>query len=601
MLVNSLSELFLYPSPIMQSLHLPRIDHTPPELTAHNLLVILRELLPPAYPLPEEILAQSLRFRHQYFPPPSTAFQDDARATDGLLPESSSSYDAAGGVPVSSSSSSGSGGPDLWIAQRDSGSTVTIQLQRLAHALELHRGIDLHEVPHGEAALEWVQELLGNGSPVKNSEEQEGDVVGYEQKDEETFTCRLRLPVADGADANQDGQAVTSTVEIRLLYSPPSSQDTPAGASDGSALAWKLLDTMIVPSVELAPTTPFSQQASWLQTPIQARNHYLSRVARSEGQARTRNVVFGEHDEQHELDDGGAGTAGDDFWGGYGTDDEDKHVKSEVAAIAVEPHTAVGNVAQAQVKAGTAESTPQAIHQARFPGAVSSALDAEPSAAAGGGGSNRHLHRPTPPPTSTPGLSRFATPDDSYWASYAGVEDGLRASNPPSPRGGRSVASTPGLGRGAGSGTAGASGTAPDGYWGTGGETPVSWSPPPARGGGQPLPSFSRRVSQASLDAEPKGGEARDAPLNSHWQSQSSAAADGLGIHQGSAGSSAAKTASSAVVASTNSGASHSTGRQALEATLRGVRDLFMAQAGLGEQDRAEAEREFKEALKAMI
>jgi hypothetical protein len=63
--------------------------------------------------------------------------------------------------------------------------------------------------------------------------------------------------------------------------------------------------------------------------------------------------------------------------------------------------------------------------------------------------------------TISPFVSRFNTPlngpDDAYWSSYGNVEDGLKQSNPSSPRG-VSRQMTPGAG-----------------YWGTGGESPVSW------------------------------------------------------------------------------------------------------------------------------
>lgn len=550
---------------------------------------------------------------------------------------------------VSSQGSSGS--PDLWIAQRDSGSQATSHLRRLAHSLAIRRGVDLRDDPYGgEAGMEWVQELLNAAGPSsgENGKDQGGAVVGYEQKDAETFTCRIQIATESNQDLNsiQGGDAA---IELRLLYSPtearasgssagPVAAGMPSSADLASSLAWKLLDTLVITDTTFESNIVSSDPHSWSQTPTQARNHYLSRMSFAGAQAGSvsgsgpRNMmVYGEGDEREsafaaqssgaleqkddEYGDGeggdGGGGAGNDFWGGYGTDEDDVKKEPTGGDKGVAPPALAAPLPRSNVE--TAESTPQAIHQAKFPSlSTNHALDpdvvrkydpagvgAPASSTTAGGPSSRHFFSPT----ATPALSRFATPDDSYWASYAGVEDGLKASNPPSPR--RSAASTPGVFGIRGGPNLGSSqgASAPDGYWGTGGETPVSWSPP-TRAGGQVLPSLSRRVSQTSVGEEDTGADSVDATSGDGRHLRS----NGLGIQENERDSRARKSDGATQSREEPDVDADADGqrlarRKALETILSGVKNLFLSQlaAASGETGRAELEAEFREALRGML
>ena len=137
----------------------------------------------------------------------------------------------------------------------------------------------------------------------------------------------------------------------------------------------------------------------------------------------------------------------DDFWGGYEDDDQhDEHDQITTTTTKAGVSTADRDMAAA---IDLTEDSPPSTTR----------LDTHPATI------------PQEPPSST---STFPMEDDSYWASYGSVEDGLRPSNPPTPGGFGSASGmgvgrhfTPSLGRQQAGGE--------KDYWGTGGETPVGW------------------------------------------------------------------------------------------------------------------------------
>jgi len=174
-------------------------------------------------------------------------------------------------------------------------------------------------------------------------------------------------------------------------------------------------------------------------------------------------------DDDEDADKGTAGGQaeegeGGDFWDGYDDEDDDGDDKKTEVNGAIENPGSIK-----EVPATVDLSTPTLGSAPSFP----------------------QMQMLEPPETTKPAsVPRMQTPninqmteDDSYWQHYASVEDGLRASNPPTLGGyeayggGYYGAGSGSAGRQSGYGGARTPGVGAGGkdYWGTGGETPVGW------------------------------------------------------------------------------------------------------------------------------
>jgi len=188
---------------------------------------------------------------------------------------------------------------------------------------------------------------------------------------------------------------------------------------EGESAGWLLFDTGLD-----APGPD-----GWFRSPSEAHAAYLD--AHTE---RTQKNPYPEHLDGDEDDDEwkGNGNAGDprgtadDFWGGYSDDEKGaKSTKVHRAPAAAKPPSVPSIVA------------PPPAHPSRHGSGIEDTTD-------------------------------------TYWSSYATVEDGLRASNPPS-----RVPSVTDFGGFTAIGRGDGGDSRRSGYWGTGGETPMVWSPEP--------------------------------------------------------------------------------------------------------------------------
>lgn len=354
------------------------------------------------------------------------------------------------------------------------------------------------------------------------------DGLVYEQKDEETFWVRFRI--RDPTIAQEDvGGVAEGDVEIQLIFSPT----TESSEQGAGGAPWRLYDTILLHG----PSTsrPFNE---WSSTPAEARNRFVSTMSRPSGQNENELQTSRTAYKDEESEDTGMGGA-DDFWGGYSDDEKEADKKSKRGLVTESPSKPNPN---------TAKPLTHPVGHAAFH-AQPQFQTSNPKAPFGRS------------PAQSPMVSRFVTPDDHYWAAYSGVEDGLRASNPPSP-GRNTKASVPV--------------PVPGDYWGTGGETPVSWSPPIQQD--QPLPR----------DPEEEEAPAPPAPASAVQLTQSNK--DSRDLHIGV----------NTPNPESQAGKRNWTARQlALEATLKGLKELYVSQRQAGQSTMVD--KEFEDVLKSFL
>ncbi|GHJ89077.1 hypothetical protein NliqN6_5479 [Naganishia liquefaciens] len=453
------AESTLYTS--LRSLSLS-LDHSaPPHSNMHiqplnpqRLVTILAHLLPPAYPLPPDLLSSALKTRQLYLPPNARNPQDDRH-----------------------------------IAQRPTNADGTdADPERLSQRLSeiaVHLA-SRHQEFGNEAALQ------GEGNELEVALYKEASRIRYRALDGETLHASLDLSLPRSG--------------IRILFvAEEGDEDKPEGDGYRAQISmgeeWKLFD--------VKPLEEEDRSEHWAASPSEAFES-LSRKGKEEPE--------------------------DDYWGGYSDEESSK------------------------AQADETRQTAQATSNSSLP-AASGTLDA-PSVVV------------TKKVTISPFVSRFNTPlggpEDAYWSSYGNVEDGLKQSNPSSPRG---VARQ----------------MTPAGYWGTGGESPVSWSPPVAQAQLAP-------ASQAPQDAtQPENLQNQ---LEQAATSASRRTEDVLERHEGHVDLSspaldfAPGSPASEPVESTSASASMMGDRQmALRAALTGLKFMYINTASAGiDQDGLQGE-----------
>ncbi|KAJ9110807.1 hypothetical protein QFC22_006663 [Naganishia vaughanmartiniae] len=435
-------------------------------LNPQRLVTILAHLLPPAYPLASDLLSSAIKTRQLYLPP------NPSNATD-----------------------------DRFIAQRPRQTDPKDDPEELSTRL---RAIAASKTHARDPEFSNELQLQGEGNDIEVALYKESWNVRYRALDEQTLIAKLDLLPYSG---NEEGG-------VRILFFPEHElseddndgsdsariQSVDAGA-EGPRVSyrtqlsmgdeWKLFDVKPLEEAEAEEQqTPTSLKAElWCKSPREA-FEAIKQAKQSQGD--------GEVGGEDQPED-------DDYWGGYsdseqeaqhpsglsaqqdaasfGDLDSEKHKQQEsnepkgLPAPVTEPTSAL----PAQSYTTPLSVTPHLTTTAASPNLSNPA----PSIVSG---TNKLPDQASTIPgaavlvkkvTISPFVSRFTTPvggfsgggDDAYWSSYGGVEDGLKVSNPPSPRG-VSRLSTPA-----------------GGYWGTGGESPVSWSPPPPAN--QALPATS--------------------------------------------------------------------------------------------------------------
>lgn len=328
-------------------------DHTAPRTTMQTqplnpqrLVTILAHLLPPAYPLPPDLLSSALKTRQLYLPPNGRNPQDDRHIAQ--RPTTADGTDAD---------------PEV----------LSERLSEIAQHLASG-----HQEFGNEVALQ------GEGNELEVALYKESSKIRYRALDGETLVASLDLSSPNGG--------------IRILFvAEEGDEDKPEGEGYRAQISmgdeWKLFD--------VKPLEGEDQLEQWVASPREAFE-----------------VVSHEAKEEPE----------DDYWGGYSDEETSKPQADEARQTA----PTIPNPS-ATVASGTLDAPPVVV---------------------------------TKKVTISPFVSRFNTPlggpDDAYWSSYGNVEDGLKQSNPSSPRG---VARQ----------------MTPAGYWGTGGESPVSWYVSPDR------------------------------------------------------------------------------------------------------------------------
>lgn len=391
--------------------------------------------------------------------------------------------------------------------------SITDRLFNISSKLEDYlRSIDVHRV-QGEPASSSSSSspyahtrTQPHNRPERTRQELDRDLGGYVnglmsetgrgrycRKDEETLLLRLRMgddwgSLAGGLDAagrggdGMNGRPDSDEVDLILLYEPEdpnTSSDralrtTTTTDSESDPLPdrsdWKLYNIVVPPA---HPTSSSSTSTSGfggstgsgttaeldeIWTPVIPTTSTIVGAGGAGGG--NGSLIHGQEDKEGagEVGEmGGQAGDADDFWGGY-EDDDDTQPQAQ-------PHDHDDGDDQnpgARVPGGT-----MAIDLTDDSPPPTTQPDTHPH--------QMLLHHPP----ETPSLS-FPVEDDSYWASYGSVEDGLRASNPPTPGGsgmggpmGMAVGRhfTPTLGRQQGAGM----GMGEKDYWGTGGETPVGW------------------------------------------------------------------------------------------------------------------------------
>jgi hypothetical protein len=351
-----------------------------------------------------------------------------------------------------------------------------------------------------EAPGRWVRGLYGyedeDEGKEKRSELEGGSKwIGYRRPDRETLLSRVDLR---GLPVREDHGSGEDHLEVLLLHEPQSllqqqsqqpiqhqtestsdstANDTTQAAQEVSHSPWRLFDVRVVPntaqsfSSNKAEPTWTSSLSTLLheQSASQLVNPGNEAEGQEEGMAAE--DFWGGYDDDDE-EDAGKGTAGGqaeegeggDFWDGYDDEDDDGDDKKTEVNGAIENSGSIK-----EVPATVDLSTPTLGSAPSFP----QTQTLEPP----------ETTKPASVPRmQTPNINQMAE-DDSYWQHYASVEDGLRASNPPTPGGyeayggGYYGVGSGSAGRQSGYGGARTPGVGAGGkdYWGTGGETPVGW------------------------------------------------------------------------------------------------------------------------------
>lgn len=351
-----------------------------------------------------------------------------------------------------------------------------------------------------EAPGRWVRGLYGYGDEDEGKEqrpEMEGGSkwIGYRRPDRETLLSRVDLrglPVRENHGSGDDH------LQVLLLHEPQSqpqlqqqsqhqtgstsdstTNDTPQTAQEVSQSPWKLFDVRVVPNNNNTNSSSSNKaEPSWTSSlsdllQVKSASQLVNPGNEADGQEEgmAAEDFWGGYDDDDD-EDAGKGTAGGqaeegeggDFWDGYddeGDNGDDK--KTEVNGAIENPGSTK------EVPATVDLSTPTLGSAPSFP----QTQTLEPP----------ETTKPASVPRmQTPNINQM-TEDDSYWQHYASVEDGLRASNPPTPGGyeayggGYYGAGSGSAGRQSGYGGARTPGVGAGGkdYWGTGGETPVGW------------------------------------------------------------------------------------------------------------------------------
>lgn len=317
---------------------------------------------------------------------------------------------------------------DRFIAQRPPTSTDDQDPEELSRRLKAIADSRLHA---RDPEFSNEVQLQGEGNEIEVALYREAWNVRYRALDGETVVGKLDLKGADGDEG------------VRVLFFPEAgegeTEDSARIESDNVGYRsqismgdeWKLFD--VKPLEEcLAEEGRSTSPITWAPSPREALE-----ALKGEKQGE----VGGEDQEE------------EDYWGGFSDEEtevpEGGNEESTSGPIAegLPPPAAVGTSSLP----AQSYTNPIQPPQPTIPSATHDTLSDLPATII------------TKKVTISPFVSRFNTPihhaDDAYWSSYGGVEDGLKVSNPPSPRG-VSRFSTPGV---------------EGGYWGTGGETPISW------------------------------------------------------------------------------------------------------------------------------
>ncbi|KAJ9102021.1 hypothetical protein QFC19_004947 [Naganishia cerealis] len=461
-------------------------------LNPQRLVTILAHLLPPAYPLAPDLLASAVKTRQLYLPPNPSNPNDDRF----IAQRPRTQGESEGGDPEDLSS----------------------RLRAIADSKTHERDPEFsNEV-----------QLQGEGNDIEVALYRESWNVRYRALDEQTLIAKLDLVPhpgdeeqgvrilffpeqrsSDGDDDNPDDSARIQPVDAEI-GSASVSYRTQLSMGD----EWKLFDVKPLEEAraeeQQTSSSTSSKDVLWSTSPREAFDA-ITRGKQGQGN--------GEVGGEDQPDD-------DDYWGGYSDSEQEAQQGSQPPPSATteqKPASAGGKIPQENMHStglpapvpGSSSGLPaqsytnplSATSQSTL--AAPSIADVSPSPSHSPAdlslGSNVPGNATLPPSvlvkkvTISPFVSRFTTPvgglgsagDDAYWSSYGGVEDGLKVSNPPSPRG-VSRLSTPA-----------------GGYWGTGGESPVSWSPPANANQALPATSSGQAASpQQTADNVVQGKDA---------------------------------------------------------------------------------------------
>lgn len=424
---------------------------------------LLGQLQPPHLPVSPHLLSTDLKTRHLYLPPTEDQ-------------------------------------PDAYIKQRpdanDAGKHAIYDA--LEHIASEWEAVEQQGGQH--AGL--IDRIGGRGSEQ------------YLKVDEHTVFCRLELSAPDL------GHGRGAAVEIKVIH-------------EGSA-GWLLYDTELIRSAGSS-----GQTADWAPS-LDAAHMHFAKSASEKVQRNPRPEELDDDDEEDANRWDGNGTAGDprggaeDFWGGY-SDDEKKQGELEEPGTAPErgrsddlsftPNRARGETIKASdrvpvVPVAAPHST--AILSTAGPSSTTAPLPASSHNATSQAIYPSTLAAAPPLSRQTSGSSSDFGAGDTYWSAYAGVEDGLRASNPPSRIGSvRDLTMMHMTPRAPQDGRF-------DSYGGTGANIPVRWTPEPMSekeegdaktpptgqneaGAADPLPSIPKPNGSMSTAEEPADASRSDA------------------------------------------------------------------------------------------
>ncbi|KAJ9118497.1 hypothetical protein QFC24_006150 [Naganishia onofrii] len=432
--------------------------NTTEPLNPQRLVTILAHLLPPAYPLAPDLLSSAIKTRQLYFPPNSSNPNDDR-----------------------------------FIAQRPHQLDPHDDPEELSTRL---RAIATSKTHAKDPEFSNELQLQGEGNDIEVALYREYRNVRYRALDEQTLTAKLDLLPHSGNEQggirvlffpehelSEDDNDISDSARVQSIDGGAESTGVTYRIQLSMGDEWKLFDVKpLEEALAEEQATPTSvKNELWHNTPREA-FEVIRRAQQSQD---------GEVGGEDQPED-------DDYWGGYSDSEQEPQPASDSAARQNTTSSAGLHLTD-DTQSNQARGLPAPIAErtSSLPAqSYTIPLSATPQLTTTFASPN--LSNPPPntssrtDPSSTlpaaavvvkkvtisPFVSRFTTPvggfsgggDDAYWSSYGGVEDGLKVSNPPSPRG-VSRLSTPA-----------------GGYWGTGGESPVSWSPPPVN---QALPATS--------------------------------------------------------------------------------------------------------------